>query len=67
MIASLPSSDPDNNHIYSVDPGLAKVFGIDLNQKTGYMTLAWSVDRKTLVVSKSYSFTVDKTINNNSN
>lgn len=30
-----------------MDPGPAKVVGIDLDQKTGNITLVWSVDQKT--------------------
>jgi hypothetical protein len=46
-VASLPSFDLPNNRIYAMDPGPAKVAAINLDQKTGNMTLAWSVDQKT--------------------
>lgn len=47
-IPSLPAFDPENNRIYPMDPGPGKVAAINLDQKTGNMTLAWSVDQKTL-------------------
>lgn len=47
-IPSLPAFDPENNRIYAMDPGPGKVAAINLDQKTGNMTLAWSVDQKTL-------------------
>jgi hypothetical protein len=46
-IPSLPSFDPPNNRIYAMDPGPGKVAAINLDQNTGNMTLAWSVDQKT--------------------
>lgn len=47
-IPSLPAFDLPNNRIYAMDPGPGKVTAINLDQKTGNMTLAWSVDEKTL-------------------
>jgi len=46
-IPSLPAFDPPNNRIYAMDPGPGKVAAIKLDQKSGIMTLAWSVDEKT--------------------
>lgn len=46
-VPSLPSFDLPNNRIYAMDPGPGKVAAINLNQETGNMTLAWSVDEKT--------------------
>jgi len=39
--------DLPNNRIYGMDEGPGKVVGINFDQKTGNMTLAWSVDQKT--------------------
>ena len=47
-IPSLPAFDPENNRIYAMDPGPGKVAAIDLDQESGNMSLAWSVDQKTL-------------------
>jgi len=47
-IPSMPSFDMANSRIYAMDPGAGKVVGIDLDQKTGNMSLAWSADQKTL-------------------
>jgi hypothetical protein len=44
----MPAIDPVNSRIYAMDPGPGKVVGIDFDQETGKMTLAWSVDQKTL-------------------
>jgi hypothetical protein len=46
-IPSIPSFDPTNNRIYNMDPGPGKVAAVDLDPKTGNMTLAWSVDQRT--------------------
>jgi hypothetical protein len=47
-IPSLPAFDPENNRIYAMDPGPGKAAAVNLDQETGNMTLAWSVDEKTL-------------------
>lgn len=47
-IPSLPAFDPENNRIYAMDPGPGKVAAINLDQESGNMSLAWSVDQKTL-------------------
>jgi hypothetical protein len=47
FIPALPSFDLPNNRIYAMDLGPGKVVGVNLDQKTGNMTLAWSVDEKT--------------------
>ena len=46
-VPSLPSFDPPNDRIYAMDPGPGKVAAVNLDQETGNMTLAWSVDQKT--------------------
>jgi hypothetical protein len=47
-IPSMPALDKDNSRIYAQDPGANKVVGIDIDQTTGKMSLAWSVDQATL-------------------
>lgn len=47
-IPSLPSFDITNSRIYAMDPGPGKVVGIDFDQETGNMSVAWSADQKTL-------------------
>jgi hypothetical protein len=47
-IPSMPSFDRQNNRIYAMDPGPGRSVGINLDQKTGNMTLAWSSDQTTL-------------------
>jgi hypothetical protein len=39
--------DLPNNRIYGMDEGPGKVVGIDFDQETGNMSLAWSVDQRT--------------------
>lgn len=45
---SMPSLDLANNRIYAMDPGPDKAVGINLDQKTGDMTVAWTANEKTL-------------------
>jgi hypothetical protein len=47
-IPSLASLDIANSRIYAMDPGPGKVVGIDFDQETGNMSVAWSADQKTL-------------------
>jgi hypothetical protein len=47
-IPSGPTLDRENNRIYAMDPGPRKMVGLDLDQKTGKMSLAWSADEATL-------------------
>lgn len=47
-IPSMPSLDIANNRIYAMDPGAGKVVGIDFDQETGNMSVAWSADQATL-------------------
>lgn len=47
-LPSMPSMDLPNNRIYAMDPGPGKAVGINLDQKTGNMTVGWSTDQKTL-------------------
>jgi len=47
-IPSMPSFDMANSRIYAMDPGAGKVVGIDFDQETGNMSVAWSADQKTL-------------------
>lgn len=47
-IPSMSSVDMDNNRIYAMDPGPGKVVGIDIDQETGNMSLAWSANQTTL-------------------
>lgn len=51
QISYIPSKiaiDPVNSRIYAMDGGPGKTVAIDLDQKTGEMTLAWSAIQKTL-------------------
>lgn len=47
-IPSGPALDIANGRMYAMDPGAGKVVGIDMDQKTGNMSVAWSADQKTL-------------------
>jgi hypothetical protein len=47
-IPSLPSMDIANNRIYAMDPGPNKIVALDLDPKTGSMSVAWSVNQSTL-------------------
>jgi hypothetical protein len=47
-IPSMVSLDRQNSRIYAMDPGPGKSVGINLDKKTGNMTLAWSADQQTL-------------------
>jgi hypothetical protein len=47
-IPSLPSVDAEHSRIYAMDPGPGKVAAIDIDQKTGKMSVAWSEDQTTL-------------------
>ena len=44
----MPAIDPVNSRIYAMDAGPGKTVGIDLDQNTGNMKVAWSKDQKTL-------------------
>jgi hypothetical protein len=46
-IPSMQATDVENNRLYAMDPGANKVVGLDFDQVTGKMTLAWSVDQAT--------------------
>jgi hypothetical protein len=49
--SNIPSGvalDKENSRIYAMDAGPRKVVGIDIDQKTGKMSLAWSADQATL-------------------
>jgi hypothetical protein len=46
-IPSMQATDVENNRLYAMDPGANKVVGLDFDQVTGNMTLAWSVDQAT--------------------
>jgi hypothetical protein len=45
---SMSTVDMDNNRIYAMDPSPGKVVGIDIDQETGNMSLAWSTNKTTL-------------------
>jgi len=47
-IPSMPALDLENNRIYAMDPGPGKTVGIDFDQATGNMSVAWSADQSTL-------------------
>src|SRR5437870_13906551 len=47
FVPAMLSVDRQNNRIYAMDPGPGKSVGINFNQETGKMTLAWSADQKT--------------------
>jgi hypothetical protein len=47
-IPSMPALDMANNRIYAMDPGAGKYVGLDFDQNTGNMSVAWSADQKTL-------------------
>lgn len=47
-IPSMQATDTENNRIYAMDPGAAKVVCLDLDPATGKMTLVWSADQATL-------------------
>ena len=47
-IPSMPAIDPVNSRIFAMDPGPGKTVGIDLDQNTGNMTVAWTENQKTL-------------------
>ncbi len=44
----MPAIDPVNSRIFAMDAGPGKTVGIDLDQDTGNMTVAWTEDPKTL-------------------
>jgi hypothetical protein len=46
-IGSMPSIDRQNNRIYAMDTGPGKAVGINIDQKTGKMSVAWSTDQTT--------------------
>jgi hypothetical protein len=47
-IPSMPAIDLENNRLYAMDPGPGKTVGIDFDQATGNMSVAWSADQSTL-------------------
>ena len=48
FIPSMVSVDPQNNRVYVMDAGAAKLGAVDLSPTTGSLTKAWTEDQRTL-------------------